>query len=74
MCPGLNHIFSRTGPRPSHTSFTARPSCPHLREKSPALAANVTIYPVQIINIQVDLTFIIFKLIDGVPSRAEAAY
>ena len=74
MCPGLNHIFSRTGPRPSHTSFTARPSCPHLREKSPSLAANVTIYPVQIINIQVDLTFIIFKLIDGVPSRAKAAY
>ena len=31
-------------------------------------------YPVKITNIQVDVTFIIPKLIDGVPSHAKGAY
>ena len=31
-------------------------------------------YPVKITNIQVDVTFIIPKLIDGVPSHAKIAY
>ena len=37
-----SHLHS-DGPRPSHASFTARSSCPHLRGSSSFVGTNVTI-------------------------------
>jgi tetratricopeptide (TPR) repeat protein len=53
-----SHLHS-VGPRPYHTSFTARSSCLHKRGSSSSLGTNVT--------------FIIPKLIDEVPSHAKEA-
>ena len=41
--PRLDHIFIWPGPCPSHASFTARFSCPHLHGNSSPLGTNVTI-------------------------------
>ena len=41
--PGLDHILIRLGLAPSHASFTARSSCPHLRGNPSSLGTNVTI-------------------------------
>ena len=70
--PGLDHIFIWLGCTP--------PMLPLL----PSLLACMCVgtlpcwqpmrqYPVKITNIQVDITFIIPKLIDGVPSHAKGA-
>ena len=55
-----------------HASFTAWSFCLHLRENSSSLGTNVAILS-QNHNIQVDIGFIISKLIDGVPSHSREA-
>ena len=73
VCPGLDYVFIFAGPCPSHTSFTARSSCPHLRGKFFSLGANVTI-PGQNYKYSSWHHFVIIpKLIDGVPSHAKGA-
>lgn len=60
---------------PSLTSFTTRSSCLHMRGRLGALPSWEPMwqYMVKITNIQIDITFINPKLIDGVPSRVKGA-
>ena len=64
--------FHSARPYSSHTSFTTQSSFPHLHGNSSHWEP-MWQYPVKITNIQVDITFIIPKLIDGVPSHAKGA-
>ena len=61
--PRLDHIFIRLGPGLLHCPVFL----PHLCGTSSSLGTNVTK------RIQVDIAFIIPKLIDGVPSHAKRA-
>ena len=61
--PRLDHIFIQLGPAPP-----TPPSLP-----VPAWKLFLIGNPVKIIKIKVDITFIIPKLIDGVPSHAKGA-
>ena len=70
MLPWARSHLHSVRPRPSHASFIVWSSYLHLHGNSSSLGINVTI-PVKITNIQVDITFIIPKLIDGVPSHVK---
>ena len=69
---GVDHIFIRLGPTPPTPSSLPGPlsyTCvgppPHLEP--------MWRYTIKFTNIQADITFIILKLIDGVPSHAKGA-
>ena len=74
--PGLDHIFIWLGPDPSHPTPPMSPSLPSLSARTcvgtlPSWETNVKIPHQYITNIQVDITFIIPKLIDGIPSHVK---
>ena len=72
LSPEIDHIFIWLGPTPptppllpgrlAHTCVGTFPRWEHMRQ-----------YLVKITNIQVDITFIIPKLIDGVSSHVKGA-
>ena len=68
-CPRLDHIFIQLGPTPP-TPFSLRSLPARTCVGTPPRWEPMWQYPVKITNIQVDITFIINKLIDGVPSHA----
>ena len=68
---GLDHIFIQPGPAPPMPpSLSSLPA--HTYVGTPRWEP-MWQHPVKIINIQVGITFIIPKLIDGVPSHAKEA-
>ena len=73
--PGLDHIFIRLGPAPPAPPASSSLPSLYVRICVGALPCweSMWQFPVRITNIQVGITSIIPKLIDGVPSHAKGA-
>ena len=67
--PGLGHVFIQLGPAPPMPPSIARLA--RTCVGTPPCWEPIWRYPIKITNIQVDITFVIPKSIDGVPSHAK---